>query len=195
MQFQQKNENHKFVGENVKKILKAQNQTQIKNQKKISEKRHKIWTRQSTFAGGPTVVRKDSSGPKIRPNSSYGFGSRIDRFTAIQSTPTSPMVETNPLKWFVKEIDISDSAGKNTNPTPSNTSKKSSSNPRTTEMFGHRPIRTRSRHDCHFSTGSSVPMGNLDPLNSLNIILYHFESQQQALSSFILVILVLFSHS
>mgnify|MGYP001462233775 FL=1 len=87
------------------------------------------------------------------------------------------MVETNPLKWFVKEIDISDSAGKNTNPTPSNTSKKSSSNPRTTEMFGHRPIRTRSRHDCHFSTGSSVPMGNLDPLNSLNIILYHFESQ------------------
>ena len=79
------------------------------------------------------------------------------------------MVETNPLKWFVKEIDISDSAGKN-NLTPSNTSKKSSSNQRTTEMFGHRPIRTRSRHDCHFSTGSSVPMGNLDPLNSL----YHF---------------------
>ena len=66
------------------------------------------------------------------------------------------MVETNPLKWFVKEIDISDSAK---NPTPN---KKSSSNQRT-EMFGHRPIRTRSRHDCHFSTGSSVPMGNLSP--------------------------------
>ena len=130
---------------------------EFKKLEKISEKRHKIWTRQSTFAGGPTVVRKDSSGPgKIRPNSSYGFGSRIDRFTAIQSTPTSPMVETNPLKWFVKEIDISDSAK---NPTPN---KKSSSNQRT-EMFGHRPIRTRSRHDCHFSTGSSVPMGNLSP--------------------------------
>merc|ERR1719189_1923805 len=71
----------------------------------IDERRHKIWTRQSTFAGGPTVIKSTggagSNTTPIRPrpvNASYGFGSRNDRFCAIQSTPSSPMVETNPLK-------------------------------------------------------------------------------------------------
>ena len=124
------------------------------------EKRHKIWTRQSTFAGGPTVVQSSNPGPpKQKPNSSYGFGSRIDRFTAIQSTPSSPMVETPSLKWFVREIDIGDS-GKKVAPgkpvVPGSNPAHARHHP---GMFGHRQVRTRSRYDCHFSTGSSVPMG------------------------------------
>ena len=104
---------------------------------------------------------------------SYGFGSRVDRFTAIQSTPSSPMVETNPLKWFVREIDIGDSGAKKppiTGKPNSENSRNSSSgktgggtakmsNSEKVEMFGYRPMRTRSRHECHFATGSSVPMG------------------------------------
>ena len=100
---------------------------------------------------------------------SYGFGSRVDRFTAIQSTPSSPMVETNPLKWFVREIDIGDSGakkppaaitGKNSgNSGNSGKTDSKTSNSEKPEMFGYRPMRTRSRHECHFATGSSVPMG------------------------------------
>ena len=134
------------------------------------EKRHKLWARQSTFAGGPTVVRNrhkpSGTGNNNRPataTGSYGFGSRVDRFTAIQSTPSSPMVETNPLKWFIRDIDIGDSgkssssAGKSVGKSGGGTGNKEI--PPRVEMFGHRPIRTRSRHECHFATGSSVPMG------------------------------------
>lgn len=136
------------------------------------EKRHKLWARQSTFAGGPTVVRNrhktagSSGGSNNRPataTGSYGFGSRVDRFTAIQSTPSSPMVETNPLKWFIRDIDIGDSgkssssAGKSVGKSGGGTGNKEI--PPKVEMFGYRPIRTRSRHECHFATGSSVPMG------------------------------------
>lgn len=141
-------------------VIKLTSKVKIRQKKtlqissSIAEKRHKIWARQSTFAGGPTVVRgRQGTQSRPRPNSNYGFGSRIDRFTAIQSTPSSPMVENSPLKWFVRDIDIGDNAG--------------SQRP---EMFGHRPIRTRSRHECHFSTGSSVPMGNL--VSSLLLIFF-----------------------
>ena len=76
------------------------------------------------------------------------------------------MVETSPLKWFVREIDISDgrsavpsavaSAAKSAVPSAVASAAKSAV---AGQMFGHRQLRTRSRYDCHFSTGSSVPMG------------------------------------
>merc|ERR1712223_2346579 len=76
------------------------------------------------------------------------------------------MVETNPLKWFIRDIDIGDS-GKSSS-SPGKTVGKSGGgtgnmeiSPKV-EMFGYRPIRTRSRHECHFATGSSVPMGEID---------------------------------
>ena len=71
------------------------------------------------------------------------------------------MVETNPLKWFIRDIDIGDSGGKSSAAAARKSVGKSGGNKETpkVEMFGHRPIRTRSRHECHFATGSSVPMG------------------------------------
>lgn len=99
------------------------------------------------------MVRNRSATRALAASGSYGFGSRVDRFTAIQSSPSSPMVESSPLKWFIRDIDIGDSGkvAQSSDPPPRPG--------RELEMFGHRPIRTRSRHDCHFSTGSSVPMG------------------------------------
>ena len=75
------------------------------------------------------------------------------------------MVETNPLKWFIRDIDIGDSGKSSATSAGTGTGKsvgKSGNGNKETpkvEMFGHRPIRTRSRHECHFATGSSVPMG------------------------------------
>ena len=79
------------------------------------------------------------------------------------------MVETNPLKWFIREIDIGDSgvkgspggakvppAGSGFQPGGGQRSSQAADKP---NMFGHRIVRTRSRHDCHFATGASVPMG------------------------------------
>ena len=79
------------------------------------------------------------------------------------------MVETNPLKWFIREIDIGDSgvkgspggakvppAGSGFQPGGGQRSSQAADKP---NMFGHRIIKTRSRHDCHFATGASVPMG------------------------------------
>ena len=73
------------------------------------------------------------------------------------------MVETNPLKWFIRDIDIGDS-GKSSSSAGKSVGKSGGGTgnmeiPPRVEMFGHRPIRTRSRHECHFATGSSVPMG------------------------------------
>ena len=83
------------------------------------------------------------------------------------------MVETNPLKWFVKDIDIGDSGAK------SGSGQKENTNPSTNkvEMFGHRPIRTRSRHECHFATGSSVPMGK-KYYSERNLVL-HFSNNHE----------------
>ena len=79
------------------------------------------------------------------------------------------MVETNPLKWFIREIDIGDSgvkgspggakvppSGSGVQPGGGQRSSQAADKP---NMFGHRIVRTRSRHDCHFATGASVPMG------------------------------------
>ena len=78
------------------------------------------------------------------------------------------MVETNPLKWFIREIDIGDSGvkgspgGAKVPPTGCGVQPgggQRSSQADKPNMFGHRIVRTRSRHDCHFATGASVPMG------------------------------------
>ena len=118
--------------------------------------------------------------PRPRPNSSYGFGSRIDRFTAIQSTPSSPMVENSPLKWFIRDIDIGDNskgtAGATSGARPVTQrpgfKPEQQSSTEQPNMFGHRIVRTRSRHDCHFATGASVPMGkkNLKSLSKENAL-------------------------
>jgi hypothetical protein len=52
-----------------------------------------------------------------------------------------------PLAWFVKDIEIGDDEESRQNMSP--------------EMFGHRPIRRRNRHECHFVSGSVVPMGKI----------------------------------
>ena len=84
------------------------------------------------------------------------------------------MVETNPLKWFIRDIDIGDSGGKSSAAAGKSVGK-SGENKETpkVEMFGHRPIRTRSRHECHFATGSSVPMGKkIVPSEKLLLFLF-----------------------
>ena len=110
-------------------------------------KKLSLWGRQSSYLGGPSVVSvRKSAASRARSadaRTSFGFGSGTSRFTVIQSQPASPMVEQMPLFWCVRDIDIGDK------PKPSN------------EMFGHRPMRTRSRHDCHFTPGSSVPFGKM----------------------------------
>ena len=105
------------------------------------------------------------------------------------------MVETNPLKWFIRDIDIGDSGkkgGPGSRPEPRPAAQRSGlqsggqegSNPppstSTTfqdkpNMFGHRIVRTRSRHDCHFATGASVPMGK-QTLLLLHSGIFHLNS-------------------
>lgn len=93
---------------------------------------------QSTLGSPPSI--SDSK----NQNTSYGFGSRTDRFSVVHSQPSSPMVE-KPLSWFIKDIDIGDGGESKQNPD--------------SEMFGHRPIRRRSRHESHFVSGSHIPVG------------------------------------
>ena len=91
-----------------------------------------------------------------------------DRFTAIQSQPGSPLTETSPLVWFVKEIDINDGTASDRTP---NRPVGGGGGGRSVESgrFGTRPAglsgngsgpgvmqRTRSRHECHFARGSAL---------------------------------------
>ena len=124
-----------------------------------------MWGRQSTFAGSPSIFKSENRKNRARSESrTYGFGSGLDRFSVIHSQPTSPMVE-KPLSWFVKDIDIGDGgeSGQKTEP----------------EMFGHRPMRRRSRHECHFVSGSHVPVGKPAQMTS-------------ALAQFLFVVFYLF---
>lgn len=135
----------------VKKKTRRERTNCISDKQKLS-----IWGRQSTFAGSPSVLlatrRNNRARSETRSATSYGFGSGIDRFAVIQSQPTSPMQE-RPVSWYVRDIDIGDGAGSKI------VGPESSSNRPEPDMFGHRPMRRRSRHDCHFMTGSHVPIG------------------------------------
>jgi len=111
-----------------------------------------VWGRQSTFAGSPSIFQTENRKHRARSETrTYGFGSGLDRFSVIHSQPTSPMVE-KPLSWFIKDIDIGDGQMRqNTEP----------------DMFGHRPMRRRSRHECHFISGSHVPVGKASQFHNL----------------------------
>ena len=108
----------------------------------ISDERKKLtlWTRQSTYVGGPSVVnaRKYSTSNNSRARSAdarcFGFGSGTSRFTIIQSSPASPMVENSSMFWYYKDIDID--GGKSGD--------------------SCKVVPKRSRHDCHFP-----PISNL----------------------------------
>ena len=77
------------------------------------------------------------------------------------------MVENSPLKWFIRDIDIGDNSkgtsGAISGARPATQrpgfKPEQQSSAEQPNMFGHRIVRTRSRHDCHFATGASVPMG------------------------------------
>ena len=140
-----------------------------------------LWGRSGAYEGGPTVMKgrpapvRDprarsaeghrgageslpppapggAGGGGQRGQTNFGFGSGTSRFTVIQSSPASPMVDNLPMFWTVKDIDIGDggssaSAGKAA----------FSSDGAGSELFGHKPFgRIRSRHDCHFAPGSYV---------------------------------------
>ena len=102
-----------------------------------------LWGRQSTYVGGPSVVNaRKSTINNSRARSAdarcFGFGSGTSRFTIIQSSPASPMVDKASMFWYLKDIDI-EGGGSGAN---------SSKN-----------VRKRSRHDCHFPPGTCVPLG------------------------------------
>ena len=130
----------------------AKSLTSNTKKNKISEKQKlSVWGRQSTFAGSPSallVVSGVRNNRSRSENRTYGFGSAVDRFSAIQSQPNSPMQE-KPLAWYVRDIDIGDSK---------TVGSESGSRPEP-EMFGHRPMRRRSRHETHFLSGCHVPVG------------------------------------
>ncbi|XP_071746865.1 uncharacterized protein [Lepeophtheirus salmonis] len=88
---------------------------------------------------GKNRLSSCKSGSKVRANSETR-----DAFTHVQSQPSSPMQESSPLYWLIRDIDIGDKKSQ------------SSGVPAAIPM---RLPRTRSRHDCHFITGSTVPMG------------------------------------
>ena len=129
-------------------------------QKKLS-----LWSRPSTYVGGPSVVtnrHKSSNTNTNRARSAdarcFGFGSGISRFTVIQSSPASPMIEQAPLFWYCKDIDITDGGGGNNNKTETS-----------------HTLRKRSRHDCHFAPGTSIPLGkNVFPGHRIFYPYFHF---------------------
>ena len=125
------------------------------------QKRLSLWSRPSTYVGGPSVVtcRKPTNTSTNRARSAdarcFGFGSGISRFTVIQSTPASPMVEQSPLFWYCKDIDI-DGGGNN-------------------KVENSQAPRKRSRHDCHFAPGTSIPLGkNVFPGHRIFYPYFHF---------------------
>ena len=130
----------------------------------ISDERKKLtlWTRQSTYVGGPSVVhsRKHSTTNNSRARSAdarcFGFGSGTSRFTIIQSSPASPMADNASMFWYYKDIDIE--GGKSGD--------------------SGKIIPKRSRHDCHFPPGSTtVPLGkNKSLLSSSEKVLCIFTS-------------------
>ena len=129
----------------------------------ISDEKTKLslWSRPSTYVGGPSVVtyRKSSNTSTNRARSAdarcFGFGSGISRFTVIQSSPASPMVEQSPLFWYCKDIDI-DGGGSN-------------------KTENSHTLRKRSRHDCHFAPGTSIPLGkNVFPGHRILYPYFHF---------------------
>ena len=115
----------------------------------ISDERKKmtLWGRQSTYVGGPSVVNSRKLSSTNNTNNSrarsadarcFGFGSGTNRFTIIQSSPASPMVDNTSMFWYYKDIDID--GGKSGD--------------------SCKVIPKRSRHDCHFPPGSTtVPLG------------------------------------
>ena len=179
----------------VKSFIAQQNvsfksMTSNTNEKQISEKQKlSVWGRQSTFAGSPSAlldsgVRNNRSRSE---NRTYGFGSAVDRFSAIQSQPNSPMQE-KPLAWYVRDIDIGDSkiVGSESRPEP--------------EMFGHRPMRRRSRHETHFLSGCHVPVGKgILPFPGIELsqteiwFLHFFRSKSPFFASFFSGILLMSS--
>ena len=141
-----------------------------------ARKKMTLWGRTAAYEGGPSVcANKTKSGqqagneprdPRARsaeggssrgPN--FGFGSGTSRFTVIQSSPASPMVDNMPMFWTVRDIDIGDGGGGGGGGGNGSSSagKASSAAASKAEMFGHKPFaRVRSRHDCHFAPGSYV---------------------------------------
>ena len=116
----------------------------------ISDERKKmtLWGRQSTYVGGPSVVNSRKLSSTNNTNNSrarsadarcFGFGSGTNRFTIIQSSPASPMVDNTSMFWYYKDIDIEGRDGKGS------------------EICKN--VRKRSRHDCHFRPGTTVPLG------------------------------------
>lgn len=112
----------------------------------ISDERKKLtlWGQQSTYVGGPSVVnsRKSSTTNNNRARSAdtrcFGFGSGTSRYTVIQSSPASPMVDKSSMFWYYKDIDIEGGGG---------------------DTGKYQSVRKRSRHDCHFPPGTSIPLG------------------------------------
>ena len=138
---------------------------------RVSDKQKlSLWGRQSTFAGAPSALVADRRNNRTRSENrttSYGFGSGIDRFSHIQTSPNSP-VQERPVSWYVRDIDIGDIDPKGSGSDPAKPEP---------DMFGHRPMRRRSRHECHFQTGCHVPVGKemchsyLLPFNSSNLFI------------------------
>ena len=85
------------------------------------------------------------------------------RRAPTRSNPSSPMREHHPLHWFVRDIDIGDTADTRSDSGGARYPGHVSSLPRDTRvtiMFRSRPHymqplqRTRSRHDCNFIPGT-----------------------------------------
>ena len=88
-----------------------------------ARKKMTLWGRTAAYEGGPSVcanktktgqqagdeprdprARSAEGGSSRGPN--FGFGSGTSRFTVIQSSPASPMVDNMPMFWTVRDIDI-----------------------------------------------------------------------------------------
>ena len=122
----------------------------------LSDEQKKLvfWGRQSTYVGGPSVIcsRKSSTNHTNKYNRArsadarcFGFGSGMGRFTIIQSSPASPVVDKSPLFGYYKDIDIEDGSG--------------CGGGGSTHASRPHHVRKRSRHDCHFAPGTSIPLG------------------------------------